>query len=285
MKYGLRYGVDTCARQGIIETHILPLNGIPMATTPSDVSAANERCGIFLQRVSKSYNTVRALNDITLHFSNARTTAIVGTSGCGKSTLLKTVNGLVIPDSGQLLVNGETFTPANQLRLRRRMGYCVQHIGLFPHLTLKDNITLLAKLEKQSPEKINTRLQLLLSTCELEQDLLKRYPHQVSGGQQQRAGLCRALMLNPEFLLLDEAFGAVDPITRVDIHRQFKQLQQLEQRTILLVTHDIREALLLADDIVTMHNGTIVNVKTANEYQACDDPEQTLLDQIRHAHA
>lgn len=243
----------------------------------------SSRNGIVLQNVSKRYDTTCALDNINFEFQPNKTTAIVGTSGCGKSTLLKCINGLITPDSGTLNVFGEALSQTNLLNFRRRLGYCVQHIGLFPHLSLSDNITLLARLSDWQADAIEQRLQLLTTTCELDQSLLQRFPHEVSGGQQQRAGLCRALMLKPDGLLLDEAFAAVDPITRIDIYRQFQQLQQLEKRTTLIVTHDVREALTLADVILVMRDGAIIHSQETAFYLGQPNPEQAVLEHIRHA--
>jgi len=252
-------------------------------------SLESSSAGISFHQVTKRYGSVTALDNISLTINSTKTTAIVGPSGCGKSTLLQLVNALQTPDSGSIVVAGHNYVQAIQQRflqsLRRRMGYCVQHIGLFPHLTVVDNITLLAKLERWSSTDINNRIETLLSLTALDSSLLQRYPHELSGGQQQRAGLCRALMLNPDYLLLDEPFAAVDPITRVDIHEQFQQLQQREQRTTLLVTHDISEALSLADSIVVMKAGGILAHYAQDDLHTLNQPAQTILKLIRHGHA
>ena len=183
---------------------------------------------------------------------------MIGPSGCGKSTLLKLCNGLVRPDSGQVRVFGQPMDYHSLPRLRRRLGYAVQGTGLFPHLSARDNITLLATLEGWSPADIAGRLDQLLALSHLRQEQLDRYPHQLSGGQQQRVGLCRAMMLRPEVLLLDEPFAAIDPITRAEIQQQLLALHRAEPTTAVLVTHDIREALYLADHIVIMAAGRVI---------------------------
>lgn len=208
---------------------------------------------------SKRYSGATALDDVTLTFPDGVITAIIGPSGCGKSTLLKLCNGLIRPDSGEVCVFGQPIDYAALPLLRRRLGYAVQGNVLFPHLTARDNITLLAGLEGWEQGRIDARVEQLMDLCRLEYAQLDRYPHQLSGGQQQRVGLCRSMMLNPDVLLLDEPFAAIDPITREDIQQQLLALQQAEPRTSVLVTHDMREALLLAEHIVVMGNGRIIS--------------------------
>jgi len=211
-----------------------------------------------LQSVSKSYQHTVALEDLTLEFPEGRITAIIGPSGCGKSTLLKLCNGLVRPSVGQVLIAGQPLDYDRLAPMRRRMGYAVQGTGLFPHLTARDNISLLAIVEGWEGGAIEQRLDELMTLSQLQADELQRYPHQLSGGQQQRVGLCRAMMLRPEILLLDEPFAAIDPITRIDIHEQLLVLHRAEPTTALLVTHDMREALRLASHLVIMDSGTVI---------------------------
>ena len=237
---------------------------------------------ISFRGVSKHFGDVVALDNLTFNITAKQTTAIVGPSGCGKSTLLQLVNGLQHPDTGEVVIDDINLSQQAIQSLRRRMGYCVQHIGLFPHLSIKHNIVLLAKLESWEHEQIEQRLQHLLQLTALDEGMLNRYPHQLSGGQQQRAGLCRALMLRPDFLLLDEPFAAVDPITRIDIHEQYQQLQAKEPRTTLLVTHDIQEALSLAATIIVMYRGKIIAQFQQSELDALPSPEDTILQAIRH---
>jgi osmoprotectant transport system ATP-binding protein len=232
-----------------------------------------------LKSVSKSYDDTRALDSVSLEFTENRITAIIGRSGCGKSTLLRACNGLVVPDRGTIEAFGQPLDHNNLSRLRRRMGYAVQGTGLFPHLSARANITLLASLEGWEPERIRHRLSELLQLTQLKDNQLNKYPHQLSGGQQQRVGLCRAMMLRPEILLLDEPFAAIDPITRTDIHRQLLELHQAEPTTAVLVTHDMREAMRLADHIVLMENGRISSGRATSDLQQDNpgkDPEQLL---------
>lgn len=232
-----------------------------------------------LQSVVKRYDAAPVLDCVSLDFPVGCITAIIGRSGCGKSTLLRICNGLVTPDAGRVQVFGQALDYNNLPMLRRRMGYAVQRTGLFPHLSGRHNITLLASLEGWDLERIEQRVNELQQLTRLEDEQLDKFPHQLSGGQQQRIGLCRAMMLRPEILLLDEPFAAIDPITRVDIHRQLLTLHRAEPTTAVLVTHDMREALRLADHIVVMDAGRIsVSQSTAALGQDAlnQDPEDLL---------
>jgi osmoprotectant transport system ATP-binding protein len=235
--------------------------------------------GIALESVSKRFGDTTVLDSISIEFPDGATTALVGPSGCGKSTLLKLCNALERPDSGRVLLFDEPLDYGHMVTLRRRLGYAVQGNGLFPHLTARENIALLAEVEGWEQPAIDSRLEELLALCHLEEDLVDRYPHQLSGGQQQRVGLCRAMMLRPEVLLLDEPFAAIDPITRLDIHEQMLELQRAEPRTTLLVTHDMREALRLGDRLVVLGAGRILlDAPAADvaESLAGDDPDRFL---------
>ncbi len=212
---------------------------------------------ILFQGVSKSYGKEAALHDVTIAFADGVTTAIVGPSGSGKSTLLQLINGLVRPGSGTVQVFGKPIDYDRLPQLRRQIGYAVQGTGLFPHLTVERNITLLARLVGWNTERIRTRAGELMERVGLPWTFATRYPHELSGGQQQRVGLCRAMMLQPPLFLLDEPFGALDPVTRNDIQQEFLRLQQSEPRTIVLVTHDLREALRLAQRLIVLDQGRI----------------------------
>ena len=210
-----------------------------------------------LDSIQKSYADVPVLDKTSLEFAQNQITAIIGRSGCGKSTLLRICNGLVTPDAGTVQVFGKALDYNALPVLRRRLGYAVQGIGLFPDLDVRKNITLLAALEGWDASRIDRRLAELLQLTHLHEEQLTSYPHQLSGGQQQRVGLCRAMMLHPEIMLLDEPFAAIDPITRIDMHRQLLELHRAEPSTVVLVTHDMHEAMRLADDIVVMSQGRI----------------------------
>src|SRR6516225_10458429 len=203
---------------------------------------------IVFQGVSKSYGKDAALHDVTVAFEDGVTTAVVGPSGGGKSTLLQLINGLIRPSSGTVQVFGKPIDYNRLSELRRQIGYAVQGTGLFPHLTVERNITLLARLVGWNAERIDSRSRELMQRVGLPWTFATRYPHELSGGQQQRVGLCRAMMLQPPLFLLDEPFGALDPVTRNDIQEEFLRLQSAkggEPRTMVLVTHDLREALRL----------------------------------------
>jgi len=182
----------------------------------------------------------------------------VGESGSGKSTLLQIINGIVVPDQGVIRLYGNPIDYKRIAKIRRTMGYAVQGAGLFPHMDVKTNIILMAQMEKWSVQRIDERYEYLLDLLELPAELSDRYPHSLSGGQQQRVALCRAMMLNPPLMLLDEPFSALDPITRSVIHDEFIRLQDAEPRSILLVTHDMSEAMKLAQYLVILRNGEIV---------------------------
>jgi len=221
---------------------------------------------ISLEHVYKSYGGNHyALHDIHLTFTENVTTAVVGTSGSGKSTLLQLINGLERPSQGKVFVFGNEIDYARLPMLRRRLGYAVQGTGLFPHLSVAENITLLAVLEKWEAQRIQARIEELMQLVGLPLDFAGRYPHQLSGGQQQRVGLCRAMMLDPKIFLLDEAFGALDPITRSEIHEEFLHLQKVAPRTIVMVTHDLKEALKLAQQIIILDKGRIEQIGSGEQ--------------------
>jgi len=207
--------------------------------------------------VFKRFNAGWVLDDVDLALPEGRTTAIVGESGSGKSTLLQLMNAVYVADKGMVRILGQPI-PKRQLHIwRRGIGYAIQGAGLFPHLNVRDNITLLAKLSRLSPAFIELRCRTLMELMGLSIELETRFPHLLSGGEQQRVGLCRALLLHPRLLLLDEPFSALDPIARVGLYDLFVRLRDREAVTTVLVTHDIREALRLADHLVILRAGTV----------------------------
>jgi osmoprotectant transport system ATP-binding protein len=220
---------------------------------------------IVLENCSKYYGHERALDGVTLAFEDNVTTAVVGPSGSGKSTLLQLINGLVRPTGGTVHVFGGGIDYGRLPDLRLRMGYAVQGTGLFPHMTVWNNITLLARLGRWRGDEVRQRAESLMMLAGLPLEFRSRYPHELSGGEQQRVGLCRAMMLNPPVFLLDEPFGALDPITRSEIHDEFLRLQTSEARTIILVTHDLREAVKLAQRVAVLHEGRLVQHGTCGE--------------------
>jgi len=198
------------------------------------------------------------LDDISLEIPAAQTTAILGESGSGKTTLLHHINGLLKPDRGSVEVFDQPIDYTRLVELRHRMGYAVQSVGLFPHLRVSENLSLVARLSGWSAQRIRGRSAQLMQSMHLADDLSDRFPHELSGGQRQRVGICRAMMLNPELLLLDEPFSGVDPITRVRIHDEFLALMRKEPSTTVLVTHDVREAVRLASHLVILEQGRLL---------------------------
>lgn len=208
--------------------------------------------------VSRAFNGKAAVKDLSLQVAKGEFCVLLGTSGSGKSTTLKMINRLVEFDSGEIRFAGESIRQLDARALRRRMGYAIQSIGLFPHWTVRKNIATVPVLLGWSRAEVNERIAALLALLNLDAQLLYRYPHQLSGGQQQRVGVARALAADPEVLLMDEPFGALDPVTRGVLQQEMLRIHRLSGRTIVLVTHDIDEALTLADRIVLMDNGEIV---------------------------
>ncbi len=229
------------------------------------------------QSVTKIYSGQEVLSNLDLHLEARATTVVVGESGSGKSTLLKLINAVVQPDSGTVFLFGKNISELDGPEHRRKIGYAVQGAGLFPHLTAHQNVTMLAKLENWPSEKIEYRYTQLAEMMNLDQSMNDNYPHQLSGGECQRFGLCRAFMLEPAMLLLDEAFSAIDPITRTSIHDQFMALRHHEPVTTLMVTHDMREAVKLGDRLVILRDGKILQSAPVNE--VLDNPADAY---VRH---
>ncbi len=216
------------------------------------------RALIQLQAASKRYGEAYALHPTDLEIEAGRTTALIGPSGCGKSTLLRLMMGLIEPTSGKVLFDSQPITPATAESVRRRMGYVIQDGGLFPHLTARQNVLLMARHLRRPEAESQTRLEELCALTRLPADLLDRYPVELSGGQRQRVSLMRALMLQPDVLLLDEPLGALDPLVRAALQSDLKQIFQEVGQTIVLVTHDMAEAGYLADTLVLLREGRIV---------------------------
>lgn len=212
---------------------------------------------IELVNVSKRFGTLQALAPTNLSFARGTTTALLGPSGCGKSTLLRLMVGLLASDTGQILFGGEPVGPENLPQVRRRMGYVIQDGGLFPHLTLRDNVTLMARHIGWPRDQIDARLKKLLALTHLPAESLDRFPTQISGGQRQRVSLMRALFLDPDVVLLDEPMGALDPLIRSELQSDLRQIFSSLQKTVILVTHDIGEAGYLAEDIALLKDGQV----------------------------
>jgi len=208
--------------------------------------------------VSKRFGQTQSLQPTDLAIRQGRTTVLIGPSGCGKSTLLRLMNGLLRPDTGRVFLGDTEITPANALALRRRMGYMIQDGGLFPHLTARDNAILMARFLGWQENRIDSRLAELAALTQFPRDGLDRYPVQLSGGQRQRVSLMRALMLDPDVLLLDEPLGALDPMIRTDLQIDLRHIFQALGKTVVLVTHELEEAGFFGDTIVLMRQGAIV---------------------------
>ena len=215
--------------------------------------------------VSKHYGQRAALRPIDLEFPRGETTALIGPSGCGKSTLLRLVIGLIESDTGAVIIGGEDVTSENVQQLRRRVGYVIQDGGLFPHLTARDNVLLMAKHLARPAAEMARRLEELCALTRFPPEALDRYPGELSGGQRQRVSLMRALALAPELLLLDEPLGALDPLVRAALQKDLKEIFTTLKQTAILVTHDLAEAAFLADTIVLMNEGAIVQHGTLAE--------------------
>ena len=231
------------------------------------------------EHIVKSYNDKPVIRGLSLALPVNRTTAIVGESGSGKSTLLQLINGLIRPDSGRVRIHGKPLDYTRLPGIRRAMGYAVQGAGLFPHLTVRENVTLVARLEGWPAGRIAERYDGLLGFFGLSDELSARYPHGLSGGQAQRVGLCRAMMLDPPLLLLDEPFSALDAITRESIYEEMLQLKDTGDRSVLLVTHDLDEAARLADHLAILKEGRVIQQGSFEEINAspADDYVKRLL--------
>jgi osmoprotectant transport system ATP-binding protein len=218
-----------------------------------------------LSGVNKSYGRAIALHRTNLSFERGRTTVLIGPSGCGKSTLLRLIIRLLDPDAGTIRFDGVPITPANISELRRRIGYVIQDGGLFPHLTARKNVLLMATHLKKPAGEMQRRLAELCALTRFPEAGLDRYPIELSGGQRQRISLMRALMLSPELLLLDEPLGALDPLVRAALQKDLKEIFSRLKQTAVLVTHDLAEAAYLGDEIVLMSEGRVVQAGTLED--------------------
>ena len=223
---------------------------------------------IQLKNITKQFGKVKAVNQISLHIAPGEFLVLIGPSGCGKTTTMKMINRLIDPTAGRILIEGKDISTEDPIRLRRQIGYVIQEIGLLPHMTIADNIALVPRLLKWPREKQKRRVEELLELVGLEASaFMNKYPRQLSGGQRQRIGVARALAVDPPIMLMDEPFGALDPITREQMQDEFIRLQEQVKKTIVFVTHDMDEALKFADRVAIMDHGVIVQ---------CDTPEVIL---------
>lgn len=212
------------------------------------------------------------LTGLNLEIRRGETMVLIGRSGSGKTTTLKLINDLVSPTQGEVRVEGRATKEWDPIRLRRGIGYVIQDAGLFPHFTVERNIGLVPSIEGWAAERTRSRVMELLQLVGLDSSFAGRYPRQLSGGQRQRVGVARALAADPPILLMDEPFGALDPMTRVELQREFQALQRRLQKTVVFVTHDLREALLLGSRIALMENGKLVAALTPGEFLNSDEP-------------
>ncbi|HKL89231.1 MAG TPA: ATP-binding cassette domain-containing protein [Salinibacter sp.] len=212
---------------------------------------------IHLDAVTKRYGTEVAVRDVSLTIPAEKTTVLIGPSGSGKSTLLRLMIGLTQPDAGTVTVDGQRLSRANVRTLRHRMGYVIQEGGLFPHLTGRANAALLARHLGWSADRIDARIEELTDLVQLAPDRLAQYPSELSGGQRQRVSLMRALMLDPDVLLLDEPLGALDPMIRADLQEDLRAIFRRLGKTVVFVTHDIGEAGFFGDHVTLLHDGAI----------------------------
>ena len=218
---------------------------------------------IEFKNVNKNFKNKKVLKDLSFNINKGELVSIIGASGCGKTTTLKMINRLINPSSGQILIDGENIASKDIIKLRRNVGYVIQQTGLFPHMTVRENIELISTIEKNDKKKISKKTVELMEMVGLEKDeYLDRYPTELSGGQQQRVGVARAFATNPEVILMDEPFSALDPITRNQLQDELLELQNTLKKTIVFVTHDMDEAIKISDRICIMNEGEIAQYDT-----------------------
>ncbi|MGL5414882.1 MAG: ATP-binding cassette domain-containing protein [Clostridium sp.] len=221
---------------------------------------------IEFDNINKSYEEKKVLENISLKIKKEEFITIIGSSGCGKTTLIKLINGLIKGDDGNIFINGVNIQDLNIIKLRRKIGYVVQGVGLFPHMKIKENIIYVMKLEGiKDREVIEGRIKELLKIASLDMEVLNKFPRELSGGQCQRIGIARALANKPEILLMDEPFGAVDEITRKSLQEELIKIYKKEKITIIFITHDIKEALKLGSRVIVMDKFKIVQDGTPKE--------------------
>ena len=239
---------------------------------------------IVFQKVSKTYpGGVNAVRNLSMEIMEGETLVLLGTSGCGKTTTLKMVNRLIEPTAGRILVEDMDIMNQDPIELRRKIGYAIQHIGLFPHMTVAENISIVPHLLSWSLEKIFGRVDKLLTMVGLEpEEFRNRYPAQLSGGQRQRIGVARALAADPPIILMDEPFGALDPITREQLQNEFIELQSEIKKTILFVTHDVFEAVKMGDRIALLDAGSLQQLATPAEF--VEKPANEFVDSFLGQH-
>lgn len=217
---------------------------------------------IQFEEITKSYKTGPVLSNVSFTIDQGNLVAIIGESGCGKTTLLKMVNRLINPTQGKIRIAGKDIQTQDEVTLRRNIGYVIQQTGLFPHMTIRENIELISRLQKHSAEEIAKNTKKLMQMVGLDEQFLERYPTELSGGQQQRVGVARAFATDPDIILMDEPFSALDPMTRADLQDELVHLQEKYKKTIVFVTHDMDEAIKIADKICILREGQILQYDT-----------------------
>jgi osmoprotectant transport system ATP-binding protein len=239
---------------------------------------------IVVKNITKTFGAHKAVDNVSFTVNEGENIVFLGTSGCGKTTLLKMINRLLDPDSGEIWINGHRIVDQRPEDLRKKIGYVFQNTGLFPHYTIEENIGTVPRLLGWDKAKKAARVSDLMEKLQLSPDQYRSaYPHELSGGQQQRVGIARALAAYPPVLLMDEPFGALDPITRASVRKDFKQLDELRSKTIVLVTHDVQEAFELADRIVLLDKGKIVQQGTPDEllFEPAGDYARNFIEEQR----
>ncbi len=231
---------------------------------------------IEFKNIYKSYNQNIVLENFSLNIEKGEFITVIGSSGSGKTTVLKLINGLITPDKGEILIDNQSIEKIDKIKLRRKIGYVIQGIGLFPHLSVKKNINYVLELGGKSLNEVD--LNILIEKMGLEKKMMDRFPDELSGGQQQRVGIARAVAANPDILLMDEPFGAVDDITRKSLQKEIKIIHKNLGITIFFITHDIREALKLGSKVLIMDKGEIHQYSTPDNIR--ENPKTKFVKQL-----
>ena len=259
-------------------------HAIPCLRMSNSDASSNSKRVIEFRDVSFGVAEQRILGDVSFSVESGETLILLGRSGSGKTTALKLINRLLTPTYGQVVVGGRNNSQWDPIKLRRSIGWVIQESGLFPHYTVEKNIAVVPQLERWPTDRVQSRVTELMQLVGLDASLRARYPHQLSGGQRQRVGVARALAADPQILLMDEPFGALDPITRAELQKEFLKLQQRLRKTAVMVTHDVREALLLGNRIALFEAGRLVGVFRKEEFASSADARiRQYVDPIREA--
>ena len=259
-------------------------HAIPCVRMSNSDARSNSGPVIEFRNVTFSVAEQRILSDVSFSVASGETLILLGRSGSGKTTALKLINRLLTPAYGQVVVVGRSTSEWDAIKLRRSIGWAIQESGLFPHYTVEKNIAVVPQLEHWPAGRVQSRVTELMQLVGLDPSLRARYPHELSGGQRQRVGVARALAADPQILLMDEPFGALDPITRAELQKEFLRLQQRLRKTVVMVTHDVREALLLGIRIALFEAGRLVGVFGKEEFAASSDVRiRQYVDPIREA--